>query len=308
MRILIPKTITSSMLAAGTTVAEPAPDETAWVSGGTYAVGDMRIRATTHRTYMCTAAHTGHTTPPEADTAYWSDEDPTQRMAPFDTYVSTPATGTGSLTYVISASFFNALALYGLVGTLLTIVIKASAGGAVIYSRTIGLTESAGGWYEYFFRPPKSINKLYLSSLPIRPDAEITIIVSAGSTAPVAVGMIVLGDEQSLVGDLAAYGGTKYGASAEPMTYSYIDTNAYGKTRIVRRHSATGLRGTILLPSGNADAAVDIIQSVLDVPIACIAVDAAGYAGLNAFGLLSAKVSYDSFSDANIDVNVKGMI
>lgn len=125
MNILVPIPITDSMLLAGTTIAEPAPGETAWVSGATHVVDDLRIRATTHRVYACMQAHTGRAQLPENDPAFWKDKEPTQRFAPFDAYTTTAAKTTGSLTYVLQPGFFNALSFYGLVGASLTVIGRA---------------------------------------------------------------------------------------------------------------------------------------------------------------------------------------
>jgi hypothetical protein len=120
--------------------------------------------------------------------------------------------------------------------------------------------------------------------------------------------MIVLGDFVPLVGDAAEWGGVQYGATAEPVTYSYINTDEYGTTTIVKRHAATNMRCTVTLPRMFADAALQRLQSVLDQPVACIATTAPGYDGLNVFGLISTSpVSYDSFNIASIDINVKGI-
>jgi hypothetical protein len=308
MKILTPITITDAMILSGTTVAEPAAGEIAWVSGGTYVAGDLRVRSTTHRVYKCAVGHAGITTVPESDAARWVDNGPTRRWAPFDNYVSTGASGATSITYVLQTGYANALALYGLVGSSVTLSIKDSPTGTVIFNKTYSLFESAPNWYEYFFVEQKSLAKLVISELPIRPNATMTITVSAATGAAVGVGMIVPGDYQSLMGDSSGFGGTNYGASAEPVTYSYINTDEYGKTTIVRRHAATSMRATITLPRAQADAALAILQQVLDVPVAYVATDANNYAGLNVFGLGSARVSYDSFNIANIDINVKGMI
>ena len=88
MKVLIPITITDAMFTA-CSVAEPAAGETAWVSAGTYAVGDKRIRTGVHKIFRCILAHTGRTALPEDDPSYWEDVDPTVKLAPFDTYVST---------------------------------------------------------------------------------------------------------------------------------------------------------------------------------------------------------------------------
>ena len=309
MNIITPITITDSMVGAGTTIAEPAAGETAWSgSSVAYSVGDERIRATTHRKYRCATAHTSAASPlPENDPTRWVDIGPTQRWAPFDTYTSTTATATTSITYVLTPGYFNALALYGLTGSAYTITIKDAPGGTTLTTRTGYLTEDPMGWYEYLFGAPRTINKVVETDLPIRPNAEATITITAASGQPVGIGMIVAGDYTSLVGN-GDWGGTQYGAKAEPITYSYIKTADDGTTTIVRRHAATNMRVTIAMPRAEADAVLQAVQNVLDVPVAWIATDATGYRGLNTFGLGSGSMSYDSFGSANLEITVKGMI
>lgn len=310
MNIIIPTPITEAMIGAGTSIAEPSASEVAWSgSAVAYAVGDVRIRATTHRKYKCAVAHTSASTPtPENDPTSWVDVGPTDRWAPFDRYTNTRATATTSMTYVLNPGYVNALALYGLVGAQYSITIKDAPGGATIYSRTGYLTQDPQGWYEYLFVAQPAIYKLVLQNLPIRPEAEITITITAATGQPVGIGMIVVGDFVPLVGDTAEWGGVQYGATAEPVTYSYINTDEYGTTTIVRRHAATNMRCTVMMPRQFADTALQRLQSVLDQPVACIATTSKGYDGLNVFGLISTSpVSYDSFNIASIDLQVKGL-
>lgn len=304
MNILTPLTITDAMILAGTTVAEPDASETAWVSAGAYSLGQERIRSTTHKVYECVQASTGRTALPEVDTAYWLEKRPTKRWAPFDSYTSTAATGTTSMTYVLQPGYFNALGMYGLVGTSATITVKDAPGGATIYSNTVSLLENPLGWWEFLFLPVRQISKIILTNIPIRPTAELTITLTG---ATVEVGMINVGDYKSLIGD-GDWGGTQYGASAEPVSYSYIKTNADGTTTIVRRNAATSMRASIILPRDQADYALACVQDVLDVPVSWVATDANGFTGLNVFGLGSGSLSYDSFNIATLDLSVKGMI
>ena len=303
MNILSPIKIIDTMIGAATTIAEPAAGETAWVASGTYAVGDLRIRATTHRVYSCVQAHTGRTALPENDSAYWLDKSPTLRWAPFDVYTSTAATATTSLTYVLTPGYFNSLFIYGASGSTYSITIKNATGGTVIFMKTGGLSEDPVGWYEYLFSPLKTITKIALTDLPIRPTAEVTITLN-GST--VSVGMINVGDYVSLLGGLP--GGIEYGATAEPISYSYIKVNADGATTIVKRASATGMRAKVVMSQAALDQALTNIQSVLDTPVSWVASDIAGYAGLNIFGLGSASVSYDGPTHGSLNIVVKGLI
>lgn len=304
MNILTPLTITDAMILAGTTIAEPDASETAWVSAGTYSLGQERIRSTTHKVYECVQASTGRTALPEVDSAYWLEKRPTKRWAPFDSYTSTAASGTTSMTYVLQPGYFNALGMYGLVGTSAAITVKDAPGGATIYSNTVSLLENPAGWWEFLFLPVRQISKIILTNIPIRPTAELTITLTG---ATVEVGMINVGDYKSLIGD-GEWGGTQYGASAEPVSYSYIKTYADGTTTIVRRNAATSMRASIILPRDQADYALACVQDVLDVPVSWVATDANGFTGLNVFGLGSGSLSYDSFNIATLDLSVKGMI
>ena len=139
------------------------------------------------------------------------------------------------------------------------------------------------------------------------PDPELTITLTVATGATVKAGIIAVGDMSSLAGD-GEWGGTQYGAKAEPVSYSYIKRNDDGTTKIVRRHAATDMNVSIILPREFADAAVGVVQSVLDKPVAWIATQATGYESLSVFGLGSGSMSYDSFGIATLSINVKGLI
>lgn len=303
MNIIKPITITDAMIGAGTSLAE---DPTAAWTSATYAVGDLRHVVATHRVYKCAVAGS-RTTSPELDPTNWVDMRPTNKWAPFDIYTSTAAATVTTMTYVLTPGYFNAVALYGLTGAQYSLTIKDAPGGAAIYSKSDYLADDPAGWYEYLFGVRKVLDKLIFTGIPIRPTAEITLTITAATGAAVGVGMIVCGDYVSLAG-AGAWGGTQYGASAEPVTYSYIKTNDDGTTSIVKRHAATNLRINVAMPREEADAVLQSVQSVLDVPVAWIATDTQGFAGLTTFGLGSGSMSYDSFGVANLSISVKGLV
>lgn len=307
MYILIPIEVTSSMVAAGTSIAEPAASETAWVSGGTYAIGDLRIRTTTHKVYSCVQASTGRTQLPENDPTYWLEKGPTLRWAPFDYYTNTTASSATSLTYVLTPGYFSAISMYGISGANISVTIKDAPGGTVIYSYSSSLYSDPLNWWEYLFVTPDTKTKLVLHDLPVRPNAELTITITSSDT--VSLGMLTIGHLYPLHGDSAgSWGGTQNGVKAEPISYSYVKVNQDGTTSIVRRSSATGLQATIMLGKDEADNAVQLIQQVLDTPVSWISSLSPGYDGLNVFGLGSASLSYESPIHATIQLQVKGMI
>jgi hypothetical protein len=312
MNIIVPITVTDSMIGAGTTIAEPASGEVVWTVGA-YSLGDIRIRITTHRTYQAVQAHSGRPTPPEDDPAFWKDIGPTLRWSPFDVYSSTAAKGVTSFTYFLSPGFFNSLSLYGLVGLTLEVTVKNAPGGSIIYPvggagpQVIDLFEQAAGLYELLFTPLRQINRVVIKDIPIHPTAELTVKVVSGTGDPVALGMLNIGDYRSLISS-RLFGGTQYGATAEPKSYSYIKYFDDGTQQIIRRGSATDMRGTVVMPSEDATAAVDLVRGVLDVPVSCIATDARGYDYLNVFGLLSGSAEASGPAHSNFSFTVKGSI
>ena len=306
MNVLIPIQITDAMITSNP-IAEPAAGETAWVSAGTYVLGDRRIRTTTHRVYECVQAHTGRTSLPEFDTTYWLDYGPTLKWAVFDDLVSTQSTAATTLTFVIKPGFFNAVALYGLDAANIAITIKDATGGNVVFTRSEALMAPPFDWYDWAFGRIVPQDKYLVTGLMPYPEAELTITLTAATGVTVKAGIIAIGDFRALAGD-GDWGGTQYGATAEPVTYSYIKRNDDGTTKIVRRHAATDMKVSVIMPMEFADETVAALQDVLDRPCAWIASDSAGYAALNVFGLGSGYMSYDSFGIATLSIHVKGFI
>lgn len=304
-------------LALGSSTSPPETDTNAWTdlgpidlpwkTGVAYVVGDTRIRHTTHRKYKCAVAHTSAGTLPEADPTRWVDVGPSSRFAPFDWYTSTPAVSLGTQTWVLLPGYFNAVALYGAVGSQYTITLKDAPGGTTLYTATGYLYEDPAGWYEYLFGPVRPLSKLVKTGLPIRPNAELTVTLTAAATETVQLGMLVVGDYVPLIG-AGQWGGTLHGSTAEPVTYSYINTAEDGTTTVVRRHAGTNIRARVALPRSELDYALQTMQRVLDQPVAWVATSKPGYQGLTAFGLGSAVGTYDSHNTASIEILVKGLI
>lgn len=307
MKVMIPTPITDAILSSST-IAEPAVGETAWVSAGTYAVGDRRIRTTTHRVYECVQAHAGRAEPPEADAAYWLEFGPTIRWAMFDTQVSTQSAIAAPLTVVLRPGNFNALALYGLDGGAVSVTVKDAPGGTVVFAKTVELIEPPLDWYDWVFGRIRPLSKTIIDGIAPHPDAEVTVDITAASGVTVKAGLLMLGDFTPLVGDEAAFGGVTYGATAELVDFSYIRTDDYGNTSITKRRNASDMRCKLVLPKAGVDFAISVMQQALATPCAWVASDTPGNAGLNCFGLGSGSVSYEGPYHAEISIYVKGLV
>lgn len=305
MKIIVPYDITPAMIKSGTTVTEPAASETAWVSGGTYVAGDMRIRAETHRVYKCVQDITGGTTAPEDDPLHWTDFGPTLRWAPFDYYKSTKSLAPSANTYILEPGYFNALALYGVQGQ--SVDIHMEADGVVYHDETVFMVQDPDGWYEYLFLPVRSVDKLTRTDLPIKPGMQLTVTVhNTDVVAQAGLGTLIVGDLFDFTA--GGEGGTQWGAEAQPVTYSYIKTDEFGDTEIVKRRSATDLRCSVLVPTAQADVALAKLQSLLDIPVACIPTTAKYAQGLSIYGLITtAPVRWENNHFATIEFTVKGL-
>lgn len=305
MKVLVPVPITSTMLTS-CSISEPSASETAWVSSGTYALGDRRILVATHKIYECVQAHSSRTTTPNLDYQYWLEYGPTNKYAAFDDLVSTQGTNTTTLQYVFKPGFFNSIAMFGISGNTVDISIKDVTGGAVFYTNTIDLQEYPLDWYDWGFGRIKDLSKIVVEGILPYPDPEVTITINATIGATAKCGIIAVGDMISLMGD--SWGGTQNGASAEPVTYSYINRREDGTTEIVRRHSATDLQATVVMDKANADIALEVVKSVLDQPAVWVSTTDAGYTGLSVYGLGSGSLTYTSPIHAVLNLTVKGLI
>lgn len=306
INVLVPTKITDAMLTSST-IAEPSAGETEWVSGGTYVLGDPRIRTATHRVYKALIDHTGRTVPPENDPTYWDDYGPTNRWAAFDTEVSTASSIVTPLTYVLRPGFFNSIGFYGLNGADISVSVKDAPGGSVIYTYAGDLLNLPLDWYDWAFGPIKQRTKLLLSGILPYPDAELTLSITAATGVAVGVGMIAIGDFRSFL-DGARWGGAEAGATAEPVNFSLVETNKFGTTKIIPGRTATDLRISVKMPSDAADYFLESVKDVLSTPCGWVVTEKPGYDGLNTFGLGAGPLRYNGKGHAQWAGYVKGLV
>lgn len=306
--VLVPIGVDDAALTA-CSIAEPDTDETAWVSGDSYSVGDEVIRTSTHKVYRALTDHTGVSTAPEDDAANWREIRATNRWAAFDTEATTKSRATTSVSFtIVPDEFFNAIALYGLEGHTVHVVVKDEPSGAVVYEYgPADLQEAPLDWWDWLFGVIRARTKLVLPNIPPYIGAEVTITVEASTGVEVEVGMVCVGDLRNLLAD-SSRGGPLHGATAEPVDFSYINTATDGTTRIVRRRNATDMRVRVVVPREAADYMLATMQEVLATPAAWIASSASGYDGLNVFGLGSGSLSYENADHSIFSLYVKGMV
>src|SRR5690606_1328940 len=93
-------------------------------------------------------------------------------------------------------------------------------GGVLAEEYTTDLWEQAMGLYELLFMPLKRRTQHYMDNLPMYPDPEVHISITAANDAMCEVALITIGHWDTLIG-AGTWGGTQYEASAEVRSYTY---------------------------------------------------------------------------------------
>lgn len=303
--ILIPLDITSSMLAAGTSipVVDAAAGEVAWASGS-HPLG-ARVN---HDNSIWEAVVANPGVAPGTDSAKWLRYGPSNRMAPFDNEMDSRATATGSMTYVLRPGFFTGVALLGMQADHLTVQVFDSPGGAVVDAYDADLYEQASGLFELLFMPLRQRTKHYLRNLPIFPDAEVRITLSANGGGKVSLGMVSVGYWDTLLGR-GDFGGVEYGATAEVKSYSYIKRGEDGKPlKRVRRGSATNVSCTVVISAEEANRAMELLHQVQGRTVVFIACGLPRYDYLSGAGDISGSATPQSFSHAELKITIEGVV
>lgn len=304
-RILVPLQITAAMISAGTSIAEPdeSVGEAEWAAGTTYFAGER----VTHSGSVWEAVAASNYVTPGTDGTKWLRYGPSNRMAPFDEYTTTAAHGTTSITYVLRPGFCNGLRLDGLAGASLSVSLKDAPGGTVVWSWSGDLWEQAIGLYELLFQPLRQLRTMSFSDLPLHPDPELTITISAASGADVAVGSIMVGDWRVLIG-ASEWGGVSYGATAARKSYTYWDEKDDGTYQIVRRPSRRDVQCQVEFDANEAMYADALLEEVQDRLVAFEASDLPRYGYLNTAGFVTGSISAANYSVSRLDLNIKGSI
>lgn len=301
----MPLDVTEAMIGTGTTVAvvDAGRAEVAWVAGS-HTNGATNVNCDGS---LWTAVADPGTVRPGTDTTTWRRQGPSNRMAPFDDQISTPARANGTLTYVLKPGFFTGIALYGLCGETITVTLYDTAGGDVVESYTGDLWDQPLGLFEYLYMPLRALTKWQRLGLPLHPDPELHITVAASGDAQVSIGHIVVGHWQTLLGN-GDFGGVEYGAEAAIKTYSSIKTHDDGTTTIVPRNTTTNLSCSVVIDAEQASLAHALLAQVSSKPVAFIASGLPRYDYLNLFGLVSASVSPTSWGTATLSLKVQGYV
>lgn len=292
MKVIKPVTIGAAVLVSSNAVETQAEYDPA----ATYALGDRVRLASKSRIYECVQAPSiGHA--PDVNPLWWSIAGPTNRSAMFDDEVGTQTVQASPLTVVLKPGYVNSLALFGVEGAQLEVVVRNGLEGPVVYSRTINLDGTViSDWYQYFFEPSVQLGEVVLTDIPPYGDAHITVTL----TGP---GLVKCGS--LVVGTFYTLGDTQYGASFGIIDYSRKDTSATGATTFVRRSFSKRMSVPLMLPTAQINKVQRVLADLRATPCAWIGVDGPGFEPLTVFGFyrdFSIDVAYAAESLCNLEI------
>ena len=294
-QVIKPVSIAGSML-HNTSVGEPSAGETAWSPGATYAVGDRRIRSTTHRIYEARVAGVDAGLP-EATPARWLDVGPTNAWAMFDDIVDTQTTASGSITAVVKPGYVNSLALVNIQGSQVAVTVRDGLAGPIVYDRSITLeTAVIADWYQYFFEPTSQPGDLVLTDLPPYGNAHVTVVLSAAGE--VALGGLILGTSYVL-------GETEFGATAGIIDFSRKETDEFGTTFLVRRRFSKRASWRLMLDNSQLNKEQQVLSSLRATPCVWIGSEIQMFGPLVVFGFykdFSLEIAYPLESLCSIEI------
>jgi len=226
MKVITPIEINDTILISST-IAEPDIGETPWNAATSYVLGDVVIRATTHKRYENILAGVDAGVP-EITPNRWIEIGSTNRYAMFDTLRNTQSVKAAPVTVVLTPSArIDSIGLLSVYADEVSISIV--VGSETIYSRTENLDERAlFDWYDYFFAEfKKTPNRVFFD---IPPYANAVITITFTGIAAVRVGAIVLGNQTDL-------GKAVNGIGSEEVNFSRIEREATGEAILLQRRS-----------------------------------------------------------------------
>lgn len=317
MNILIPADITEEMFGPATSLPRLAAGEVDWVSGTNYTLPAetapplQRVYGTSIYTLVRTTGV--RNIPPPQDPQFWLYYGPTTRWAPFDSYRSTKAIGTGgTLVYELHLGFFNGIAMHEVEGERIKIEIldkPASLGGQVVQLIERELWEQASGLWELLFGDLRRESTASLHDLELYPLGVLRVtITSSNPAAPPKLGYLSAGNWTSIIGR-STWGGTQYGVQATPKNYTYKKILSDGTVELrYRGATSRNISGMVIMSSDEAAQALELLERIGGKAVAIEMSDLAKYSHLRTVGFVEGTVKSENWSMASISITVEGLI
>ena len=302
MRIIIPQNFDYDDIESSI----PEGDEPLWDSATTYAKGDVvRIG---YSLFTSIADNNSGNNPEKTSSgtyARWAKSGVTNRGALFDNYLYTQSVAEEQTPLSVTVPWVRStgFALFNITGAVnLTMEVRNSA-DEIVASKKYNLLYGVDNWYDYF-----AYNFSFIRDLT---DFDFGGFMNGKATFTLRGSQPAAG--HLVIGDLHEPGATLYGATAELINYSNIETNEFGVTDIVERVSAKRYDCQLYLHPRRADSIFDLFDQLRAKPCVWIGdnrtSDEGGHASLTVFGLYkSASLTFDGPNECVYDMEITGFV
>lgn len=236
MRIIVPKTITTSIVTACNVAEDDAPE---WSAVTTYAKDTKAMLGGAHKVYRSAVdGNVGHDPllTSSGTPLYWIEEGYTNRWKMFDPLASTQCEKAEQITVSLDAKQTSAVFLSNLVGREVTATLK-KGNGEVLTTETVPLiTRPCVNFWELIYAPFKT-RTTSLCYYPFRWDSTLELTISnPGGTAK--VGRIIFGEYKYT-------GLSQYDIQLDNKDFSTVEEDSFGVSTIVPREKVARVSCTI---------------------------------------------------------------
>jgi hypothetical protein len=190
----------------------------------------------------------------------------------------------------------NSVALFGLVGTDVTVTMTDYTEGQV-YQRTQDIIDiGVVNWYDYFFADYEFRENLLFDDLPAYIGADIKIEIDAETSSTAACGRVICGALRDI-------GITEYNSSVSSINYGKRSRDGFGNLTLQPQRIVRLVDFSVRIPTGIVSTVARTLDNLADIPTAFI-----GDATIDAtviFGVyrdFRINFSNPALSDASIEV------
>lgn len=260
-----------------------------WGVHGSYGLG-MRIQRNDKIYTSLSTANIGNN--PEDSPIDWYFENPTNQTSFLDGFNNTQSMDTKDLVFVFNTKDANTVALFGIVGTSVSIELKDSFDDSIVYAKTIELEQwLIQDWWEYSYPTIIQERKVFFSIPPVLlGEMKITITTNEGLAK---CGNLLVGKSQSL-------GCSQYGATVSLRSNTRRNRNSMGRVFLKKGASWDKIRLPVLIETQQVDMVLNVLRSIDGVPTLFVG-DERGY------GIKSLLV-FGFFRDLDVPITVSKVI
>lgn len=269
-----------------------------YAAGTTYALADRVIVPATHDVWESLAAsNVGHT--PATSPTWWVRVGPTNRMAMFDTSVSSQTTKSGGIDVTVApGETVDTLALLSLNAASVRVRMTDPVDG-LVYDQTTSLIApvSDSSWYSWFFEPIARRDFL-VATLP--PYGSATVHVEINDSGTAACGVMALGLARK-IGE-----GALSGARTSIADYSGKEKDTWGQYQLIERGYSDKASISTVVMSGMVDPVSKLLKARRAKPTLCLASDQ--YSNLVLFGLISFDITIPYATHSVCNLEIEGLL